>query len=74
MAEIINIVYDNTISFIGTMPKKLRKEYGQFFTSPHTADFMASLFIVDLHVDSLNILGAGARSGILGMAFVALLR
>ena len=74
MAEIINIVYDNTISFIGTMPKKLRKEYGQFFTSPHTADFMASLFNVDLNVHSLNILDAGAGSGILGIAFVAHLR
>lgn len=36
-------IYNNTESFIAEMPKKQRKEYGQFFTVPSTADFMASL-------------------------------
>ena len=36
-------VYNSTESFIAEMPKKQRKEYGQFFTVPSTADYMASL-------------------------------
>ena len=74
MAEITNIAYNNTAAFIEAMPKKQRKEYGQFFTSPHTADFMASLFAVDTKFHTLNILDAGAGSGILGIALIANLR
>lgn len=73
MAEITNIAYRNTAAFIEAMPKKQRKEYGQFFTSVHTADFMASLFNITTK-EHINILDAGAGSGILGIALVAHLR
>lgn len=73
MAEITNIAYRNTAAFIEAMPKKQRKEYGQFFTSAHTADFMASLFDTT-EKRSINLLDAGAGSGILGIALVARLR
>ena len=50
------------------MPKTLRKEYGQFFTSVETARFMASLFdLADLK-KSVSILDAGAGSGILAIS------
>lgn len=73
MAEITNIAYRNTAALIEAMPKKLRKEYGQFFTSVHTADFMASLFDITTK-RHINVLDAGAGSGILGIALVAHLR
>lgn len=56
------------------MPKEKRKVYGQFFTNTSTADFMASLFNVDLTKQDLHILDAGAGSGILTAAIVAFLR
>ena len=46
-------IYNNTESFIAEMPKKQRKEYGQFFTVPSTADFMASLVNIDYNKKTL---------------------
>lgn len=67
-------IYNNTESFIAEMPKKERKEYGQFFTVPSTADYMASLANVDYSKHKLSILDAGAGSGVLSAAIIAHLR
>lgn len=67
-------IYSNTESFIAEMPKKERKEYGQFFTVPSTADYMASLASIDYMKQKLSILDAGAGSGVLSAAIVAHLR
>lgn len=67
-------IYNRTESFISAMPKIQRKEYGQFFTAPLTADFMASLANIDYDKAKLSILDAGAGSGILSASIVAHLR
>ena len=67
-------IYNNTESFIAEMPKKQRKEYGQFFTVPSTADYMASLASIDYSKQTLSILDAGAGSGVLSAAIVAHIR
>ena len=51
------------------MPKNLRKKYGQFFTSPETAAFMASLFSIPCK-KNISVLDPGAGSGILSIAFI----
>lgn len=62
-------VFQQTTEYIDRMPKSLRKEYGQFFTSPETARFMASLFTVpDRRI--ISILDPGAGSGILSVALI----
>ncbi len=64
----LSIICQRTNDFISQMPKTLRKEYGQFFTSVETARFMASLFdLADLK-KSVSILDAGAGSGILAIS------
>lgn len=67
-------IYNNTESFIAEMPKKQRKEYGQFFTVPSTADFMASLACIDYNKQTLTVLDTGAGSGVLSAAIVAHIR
>ena len=67
-------IYNRTVNFIAEMPKKQRKEYGQFFTVPSTADYMASLASIDFHKQKLSILDAGAGSGVLTAAIIAHLR
>ena len=67
-------IYKRTENFIAEMPKKQRKEYGQFFTVPSTADFMASLASVDYNKHKLSLLDTGAGSGVLSAAIVAHLR
>ena len=49
----LNYICERTAEYINTMPKALRKKYGQFFTSKETAVFMASLF--DIPTDRKNI-------------------
>ena len=51
------------------MPKFMRKKYGQFFTSPETAAFMADLFAIPLQ-ESISILDPGAGSGVLSVALI----
>ena len=51
------------------MPKSLRKNYGQFFTSKETALYMASLFNIPKN-DEISILDPGAGSGILSAALI----
>ena len=59
----------STAEYINEMPKKLRKTYGQFFTSKETAAFMASLFSPPKK-NSLRILDPGTGSGILTAAIL----
>ena len=37
----LDCIIERTNRYIGGMPKKERKKYGQFFTSKETARFMA---------------------------------
>lgn len=67
-------IYNRTENFIAEMPKKQRKDYGQFFTVPSTADYMASLASIDFNKQKLSILDAGAGSGILSAAIIAHIR
>ena len=61
---------ENTERFIASVPKAKRKKYGQFFTNSTTAKFMASLFCFDLSKQKIEILDAGAGTGILAAAVV----
>lgn len=67
--SMIDYVYQRTSEYIDRMPKSLRKKYGQFFTSPEIAAFMAGLFVVP-HQKSISILDPGAGSGILSAALI----
>lgn len=66
----IELVIKNTDSFMSSVPKKERKKYGQFFTNMSTAIFMASLFNVDYSEKHIELLDAGAGTGILSAAFI----
>ena len=55
---------------MASVPKSIRKKYGQFFTNVTTAKFMAALFDFDLSKSKLCILDAGAGSGILPVAVI----
>lgn len=61
---------EHTDLFIRQMPKELRKQYGQFFTSMETARYMASLFTLPEGKEDIYILDAGAGSGILTVALL----
>lgn len=65
----IDYIFQKTIEYIDQMPKNLRKKYGQFFTSPETAAFMASLFSIPCK-KNISVLDPGAGSGILSVAFI----
>lgn len=64
----LNEVLKNTERFMSSVPKAKRKEYGQFFTNVTTAKFMASLFCFDFSKSKIEILDAGAGTGILASA------
>lgn len=68
--ETVNRVVESTTEYIETMPKTMRKKYGQFFTSKETAVFMASLFDITEENRTISILDPGAGSGILSIAFL----
>ena len=70
----LNVVLDNTERFMGTVPKTKRKKYGQFFTNAATAQFMASLFCFDLSRPKIDLLDAGAGTGILAAAAIQRLK
>lgn len=70
----LHLVSERTKLFAEKMPKELRKQYGQFFTPPQTAMFMARLFDIDLASPRIRALDAGAGSGILSVALVSHLR
>ncbi|MBP3366044.1 MAG: Eco57I restriction-modification methylase domain-containing protein [Treponema sp.] len=68
--SLLDSVIQTTKSYIEEMPKSQRKRYGQFFTSKETAEFMARLFAVPAGKVQLNILDAGAGSGVLSVALI----
>lgn len=68
--EILKFVWDRTIAFLNTMPKAVRKNKGQFFTSIETAKYMASLFDAELLKDEISILDPGCGTGMLSAAFL----
>lgn len=55
---------------MSSVPKIKRKKYGQFFTNKAAAKFMASLFNFDMSKPQINVLDAGAGTGILSAAVV----
>lgn len=67
--SMIDYVFQHTIEYIDLIPKSLRKKYGQFFTSPETAVFMANLFTIPCQ-DTISVLDPGAGSGILSVALI----
>lgn len=62
-------VIEKTNEYIQTMPKQLRKQYGQFFTSKETAVFMAKMFSVPKK-EEVYVLDPGAGTGILACALI----
>ncbi|MGM9710490.1 MAG: Eco57I restriction-modification methylase domain-containing protein, partial [Prevotella sp.] len=66
----IKLIIENTDRFMNAVPKAKRKKYGQFFTNVTTALYMASLFDFDLAKPQINLLDAGAGTGILSAAVV----
>lgn len=66
----LDIILNNTNNFIASVPKSKRKSYGQFFTTGTTARFMARLFDFNLNLHEIQILDAGAGTGILTAAVV----
>ena len=67
--SMIDYVFQSTTEYIDRMPKSLRKKYGQFFTSPETAAFMANLFTIPQQ-NTISVLDPGAGSGILSVALI----
>ena len=63
-------VIESTDRFMHSVPKDQRKKYGQFFTNMGTAEFMVSLFNFDMSKQSINVLDAGAGTGVLSAAVV----
>lgn len=68
--KLLDFAIQTTNKYIDEMPKSQRKKYGQFFTSKETAVFMAELFDVPENKTRLQILDAGAGSGILSIALI----
>lgn len=66
----LDYICQRTTEYIDKMPKKLRKNYGQFFTSRETAEFMAGLFSIPTGKDEISILDPGAGLGILSVALI----
>lgn len=62
-------VIHETLTYLENMPKNIRKEIGQFFTSAETARYMASMFSIP-QKEELSILDPGAGSGILTAAVI----
>lgn len=60
----------NTDDFVASVPKSQRKKFGQFFTTPSIAKFMAGLFDIDLNKPEILLLDAGAGTGILCIALI----
>ena len=67
--SLTDVVFEKTIEYMEGMPKEKRKGIGQFFTSPETAKFMASLYSPPKKRE-LSVLDPGSGSGILTAAVV----
>ncbi len=68
--NIIAEVVRNTNDFIASVPKSKRKKLGQFFTTASTAIFMANLLKIDFAKNHLELLDAGAGTGVLSAALL----
>ena len=68
--NMLDYIIERTNRYIDSMPKKERKQYGQFFTSKETARFMAGLYTIPENLSKVRILDAGAGSGILSCALL----
>lgn len=68
--NILDEVVKNTNDFIANVPKSKRKKFGQFFTTASTASFMAALFDIDYSKPHLELLDAGAGTGVLSAALL----
>lgn len=67
----LNFIVNKTNEYIENMPKNERKKYGQFFTSPETAVFMAGLYQnIWQDQEHISILDTGAGSGVLTAALL----
>lgn len=66
LAEVVR----NTNDFIANVPKSKRKKFGQFFTTATTARFMADLFDIDFSKNHIELLDAGAGTGVLSTALL----
>ena len=66
----LEAVAEKTNEYIEQMPKKERKQYGQFFTSLATARFMANMYDFNNLPVEVKLLDAGAGSGILACALL----
>lgn len=66
----LEAVAEKTNEYIEQMPKKERKQYGQFFTSLATARFMANMYDFNNLPAEVKLLDAGAGSGILACALL----
>ena len=65
----VELVFQKTLDYLNKMPKVQRKAYGQFFTCPETAKFMAGLFTIP-QKESISILDPGAGTGLLTIALL----
>lgn len=68
--KVLDYFVKNTDEFVAGVSKDQRKRYGQFFTSASSARFMAQLFDIDLSRSKVEILDAGAGTGILSAALL----
>lgn len=63
-------IIERTQTFMNSMPKTLRKSYGQFFTTERTARFMAGMFNIDVTLPTIHICDTGAGTGVLTAAII----
>lgn len=66
---LVERVFQASLKYLDEMPKEKRKAIGQFFTSPETARYMASMFSPP-EKENIILLDPGAGSGILTAAAV----
>ncbi len=65
----LNEIMTNTMAYLSEFSKEDRKKYGQFFTGIHTAEYMASMFLLS-QSDRVNILDAGCGNVMLAAALI----
>jgi len=65
----LDYIVSQTEEYIASMPKDIRKSFGQFFTPTTTACFMAEMFDIP-DKREVRILDPGAGSGILSAALI----
>lgn len=66
---LLDAIYEKTIEYLQSVPKRQRKKIGQFFTTPEIARFMAGMFSCPKK-GTIRLLDPGAGSGILCAAAV----